>query len=75
MRHHGILHPELGAHLARLGHTDTFVIGDAGLPVPSDVPRLDQARLPRPETGSRHGRATALIPPRTAAPAAPAPAR
>src|SRR5699024_7594339 len=38
-----IFHPELGAHLARLGHTDTFVIGDAGLPVPSDVPRVDLA--------------------------------
>lgn len=43
MRRHGILHPELGAHLARLGHTDIFVIGDAGLPVPSGVPRVDLA--------------------------------
>src|SRR5699024_5118634 len=42
-RSHGILHPELGAHLARLGHTDIFVIGDAGLPVPSGVPRVDLA--------------------------------
>lgn len=43
MRRHGILHPELSAHLARLGHTDTFVIGDAGLPIPPDVPRVDLA--------------------------------
>lgn len=43
MRRHGILHPELAAHLARLGHTDTFVIGDAGLPVPPGVPRVDLA--------------------------------
>ena len=43
MRRHGILHPELSAHLARLGHTDTFVIGDAGLPVPPGVARVDLA--------------------------------
>ena len=43
MRRHGILHPELAAHLARLGHTDTFVIGDSGLPIPPGVPRVDLA--------------------------------
>ena len=43
MRRGGILHPELSAHLARLGHTDTFVIGDAGLPVPPGVARVDLA--------------------------------
>lgn len=43
MRRHGILHPELAAHLARLGHTDTFVIGDCGLPIPPGVARVDLA--------------------------------
>lgn len=43
MRCHGILHPELAAHLARLGHTDSFVIGDCGLPVPPGVARVDLA--------------------------------
>lgn len=43
MRRQGILHPELSAHLARLGHTDAFVIGDAGLPIPPEVPRVDLA--------------------------------
>lgn len=43
MKRHGILHPELSAHLARLGHTDTFVIGDCGLPIPPGVPRVDLA--------------------------------
>ncbi len=27
--------------LTDLGHTDTIVIADAGLPVPSDVPKID----------------------------------
>ncbi|MDN6400110.1 MAG: D-ribose pyranase [Dermabacteraceae bacterium] len=43
MKRHGILHPELSAHLARLGHTDTFVIGDGGLPIPPGVARVDLA--------------------------------
>ncbi|MDN5900121.1 MAG: D-ribose pyranase [Brachybacterium sp.] len=43
MKRRGILHPELGAHLARLGHTDTFVIGDCGLPIPPGVARVDLA--------------------------------
>ena len=43
MRRHGILHPGLSAQLARLGHTDTFVIGDSGLPIPPGVERVDLA--------------------------------
>ena len=43
MKRRGILHPELSAQLARLGHTDTFVIGDCGLPIPPGVPRVDLA--------------------------------
>ena len=37
----GIINPDLLAGLARLGHTDTFVIADPGLPVPYDVPIVD----------------------------------
>ena len=43
MKRRGILHPELSAQLARLGHTDTFVIGDCGLPIPPGVARVDLA--------------------------------
>lgn len=43
MRRRGILHPTLSEHIARLGHTDTFVIGDCGLPVPPGVERVDLA--------------------------------
>lgn len=43
MRRGGILHPQLSEQLARLGHTDTFVIGDCGLPVPPGVQRVDLA--------------------------------
>lgn len=37
----GILHPQLANVLARLRHMDTLVIGDAGLPVPKGVERVD----------------------------------
>lgn len=43
MRRGGILHPQLSELLARLGHTDSFVIGDCGLPVPPGVQRVDLA--------------------------------
>lgn len=43
MRRAGILHPGLSEKISRLGHTDTFVIGDCGLPVPSGVERVDLA--------------------------------
>lgn len=39
----GILNAPLAGHLARLGHTDTVVIADCGLPVPADVPVVDLA--------------------------------
>ncbi|APT88008.1 ribose pyranase [Corynebacterium frankenforstense DSM 45800] len=39
----GILNAPLAGRLARLGHTDTFVIADCGLPVPADVPVIDLA--------------------------------
>lgn len=37
----GILHPQLARVLAELGHKDTLVIGDAGLPIPKGVERVD----------------------------------
>lgn len=37
----GIFHPQLSRILAELRHMDTIVIGDAGLPIPKDVERVD----------------------------------
>lgn len=41
MRKSGILNPALASAVARLGHTDTFVIADCGLPIPHDVTVID----------------------------------
>ncbi len=41
MKKTGILNAQLMQYLAALGHTDTFLIGDAGMPVPKDVPIVD----------------------------------
>ncbi len=43
MKKHGILQHELSAVIARLGHTDTLVVADAGLPIPPGVQRIDLA--------------------------------
>ena len=43
MRKHGILNAQLAGLLARLGHTDTVVVADCGLPVPTGVPVVDLA--------------------------------
>lgn len=37
----GILNREIAHTLARLGHTDTIVIADCGLPIPNHVPCID----------------------------------
>ena len=37
----GIFHPQLLGVLARARHMDTIVIGDAGLPIPKGVERVD----------------------------------
>lgn len=45
-----LLHAELSAVIARLGHGDMLVIGDAGLPIPDGPQRIDlavTANLPR----------------------------
>ena len=43
MRKHGILHAELARQISLLGHTDTVVIGDCGLPLPREIPLIDLA--------------------------------
>ncbi|MDD3137923.1 MAG: D-ribose pyranase [Lachnospiraceae bacterium] len=37
----GILHPQLARVLAEIRHMDQLIIGDAGLPVPKGVERID----------------------------------
>ncbi|KJV36514.1 D-ribose pyranase [Luteibacter yeojuensis] len=46
MKRSGLLHAELNRIIAAMGHTDTLVIGDVGLPVPPGVPCIDLAVLP-----------------------------
>jgi len=43
MKKHGVLNHRLAEVIARIGHTDALVIGDAGLPVPSSTERIDLA--------------------------------
>ena len=43
MKKSGILNAHLSEALARLGHTDTLVIADCGLPVPRGVEVVDLA--------------------------------
>ena len=38
-----LLHSELSYVIATLGHMDTLVIADAGLPIPSETERVDLA--------------------------------
>ncbi|MEX1828372.1 D-ribose pyranase [Luteibacter sp. CQ10] len=46
MKRSGLLHAELNRVIAAMGHTDTLVIADVGLPVPPGVPCIDLAVLP-----------------------------
>lgn len=46
MRRSGLLHAELNRVIAAMGHTDTLVIADIGLPVPHGVPCIDLAVSP-----------------------------
>jgi len=43
MKRGGILNAELSRRLALLGHTDTLVVADCGLPQPPGVPVVDLA--------------------------------
>lgn len=38
-----LLNSELSYEISKVGHTDTITIGDAGLPIPSEVKRIDLA--------------------------------
>ena len=41
----GILNSEIAKVLADMGHTDTIVIGDCGLPVPDGVKKEQKRRM------------------------------
>ncbi|MEC0168361.1 D-ribose pyranase [Paenibacillus graminis] len=43
MKKQGILNSHISKVLTDLGHTDTIVIADVGLPVPAGVPKIDLA--------------------------------
>lgn len=43
MKKIGILHGELSKLIAEMGHNDTILIGDAGMPVPPGVKLIDLA--------------------------------
>lgn len=43
MKKNGIINSHISKVLADLGHTDTIVIADVGLPVPAGVPKIDLA--------------------------------
>lgn len=38
-----VLNADISSVISRLGHTDTLVIADAGLPIPRNTPRIDLA--------------------------------
>ena len=46
MKRTALLHAELSEVIARLGHGDLLVIGDAGLPIPDGPRRIDLALTP-----------------------------
>jgi ABC-type ribose transport system, auxiliary component len=43
MKKTGVLNSQLSGYIAALGHTDLFLIGDAGMPVPPGIPIVDLA--------------------------------
>lgn len=43
MKKIGILHNEISKLISEMGHMDQIVIGDAGLPIPDGVKRIDLA--------------------------------
>ncbi|OIK04416.1 D-ribose pyranase [Bacillus sp. MUM 13] len=46
MKRHGMLNSHISKVLSDLGHTDTIVIADAGLPIPDGVLKIDLALVP-----------------------------
>lgn len=43
MKKRGIIHAQLAGLIAGLGHMDTFMIGDGGMPIPKGVEIVDLA--------------------------------
>lgn len=43
MKKRGIIHAQLAGLLAGLGHMDTFMIGDGGMPIPKGIEIVDLA--------------------------------
>ncbi|MFP4011310.1 MAG: D-ribose pyranase [Spirochaetaceae bacterium] len=43
MKRHGVLNQPLSSVVAGMGHTDSLVIADAGLPIPQGPERIDLA--------------------------------
>lgn len=43
MKKSGIINAQLIGLIAALGHKDTFMVGDAGMPIPKGVPIVDLA--------------------------------
>ena len=43
MKKTGLLNKDISEVVASMGHTDTLTIGDAGLPIPNSVRRIDLA--------------------------------
>lgn len=43
MKKKGIMNVQLAGYIAGLGHKDTFMIGDGGMPIPAGVPIVDLA--------------------------------
>ncbi len=46
MKKRELLNSEISYLISKLGHTDTIVISDAGLPIPKNVHRIDLALVP-----------------------------
>jgi D-ribose pyranase len=46
VRAKGLWHPALLAHLAGLGHGQTLVVADPGLPIPRGIPTVDLVWAP-----------------------------
>jgi D-ribose pyranase len=42
----GLINGQISSVISLMGHSDTLTIGDAGLPVPPNVPRIDLALKP-----------------------------
>ncbi len=46
MKSKGVIHPQLMEALTSLGHTDCFMLCDAGFPIPDGARRIDLALTP-----------------------------